>query len=157
VPQDSSQSDVNPSPTTDESAGSAVEVDLSPLTPGQAVTVEWQGLPVFIRNRTPDEIARAVQDDGATMPDPEKDETRHLDGKAQWLVLLGVCTHRGCLPIGQNDGEKKGDYGGWFCPCHASHYDTSGRIRKGPAQKNLEVPDYRFAGDTRIIVGEKPR
>jgi len=158
VPQDthSSQTDVNLSPATDGPAGSTIEVDLSPLMPGQAITLEWQGLPVFIRNRTLDEIARAAKDDRAAMPDPQKDETRHQDGKAQWLVVMGVCTHRGCTPLGQNSGDKKGDYGGWFCPCHGSHYDTSGRIRKGPAPKNLEVPDYRFTTDTRIIVGEKP-
>jgi ubiquinol-cytochrome c reductase iron-sulfur subunit len=112
---------------------------------------------VFIRNRTKDDIAKAVKDDKASMPDPQPDEARHQDGKAQWLILVGVCTHLGCIPLGQNATDKKGEFGGWFCPCHGSHYDTSGRIRKGPAPKNLVVPDYRFATDTRIVIGEKAK
>jgi ubiquinol-cytochrome c reductase iron-sulfur subunit len=145
------------SPAADTLAASTTEVDLAPVKTGQAVTVKWRGSPVFIRNRTPDEITRAVKDDDASMPDKQKDEVRHQEGKAQWLVLVGVCTHLGCIPLGQNAGDKRGDFGGWFCPCHGSHYDTSGRIRKGPAPKNLAVPDYRFATDTRIVIGEKPR
>ena len=145
------------SPAADTLAASTTEVDLASVKAGQAVTVKWRGSPVFIRNRTPDEISRAVKDDTASMPDPQKDELRHQEGKAQWLVLVGVCTHLGCIPLGQNAGDKRGDYGGWFCPCHGSHYDTAGRIRKGPAPKNLIVPDYRFATDTRIVIGEKPR
>ena len=145
------------SPAADTKAASTTEIDLGGIKEGQAVTVKWRGSPVFIRYRTKDEIARAVKDDKASMPDPQPDEMRHQEGKAQWLILVGVCTHLGCIPLGQNTGDKRGDYGGWFCPCHGSHYDTAGRIRKGPAPKNLVVPDYRFATDTRIVVGEKPK
>ena len=144
-------------PSADVLALSSVEVDLSALEVGQAVTVKWRGSPVFIRYRTKDEIARAVKDDKASMPDPQPDAARHQDGKPQWLVMLGVCTHLGCIPLGQRSSDKKGDFGGRFCPCHGSHYDTAGRIRKGPAPKNLPVPDYRFVTDTRIVVGEKPK
>ena len=144
-------------PAADTKAASTTEVDLAPVKPGQAITVKWRGSPLFIRSRTPEEIAKAVKDDKASMPDPQPDEARHQDGKAQWLILVGVCTHLGCIPLGQGANDKKGEFGGWFCPCHGSHYDISGRIRKGPAPKNLPVPDYRFATDTRIVIGEKPK
>jgi ubiquinol-cytochrome c reductase iron-sulfur subunit len=145
------------SPAADTKAASTTEVDLSGVKPGQRVTVKWRGSPVFVDYRTPEAIARAVKDDKASMPDPQPDEMRHQEGKAQWLILVGVCTHLGCIPRGQLSTDSKGDYGGWFCPCHGSHYDTSGRIRRGPAPKNLVVPDYRFATDTRIVIGEKPK
>ena len=145
------------SPAADTKAASSTEVDLSPIKEGQAVTVKWRGSPVFIRYRTKEEIARAVKDDKAAMPDPQPDEARHQDGKPQWLILVGVCTHLGCIPLGQHTGDKRGEYGGWFCPCHGSHYDTAGRIRKGPAPRNLPVPDYRFVTDTQVVIGEKPR
>jgi ubiquinol-cytochrome c reductase iron-sulfur subunit len=145
------------SPAADTLAAATTEVDLAPIKPGQRVTVKWRGSPVFIDNRTPETIARAAKDDEAKMPDPQPDAARHQEGKAQWLIMVGVCTHLGCIPLGQNSGDSRGDFGGWFCPCHGSHYDVSGRIRKGPAPKNLPVPDYRFVSDTRIVIGEKPR
>lgn len=135
-------------PSADVLALSSIEVDLSTIQPGQTIKVKWRGKPVFIRNRTPEEIeaARAVAE--SELPDPEKDQARVKDGKDQWLVMIGVCTHLGCIPLG-----NQGEYGGWFCPCHGSHYDTSGRIRKGPAPKNLEVPQYAFITDTKIKIG----
>jgi ubiquinol-cytochrome c reductase iron-sulfur subunit len=143
------------SPAADTKAVSTTEVDLAPVKEGQAITVKWRGSPVFIRHRTKDEIARAVKDDKASMPDPQPDEARAQ--KPQWLILVGVCTHLGCIPLGQNANDKRGAFGGWFCPCHGSHYDTSGRIRRGPAPKNLPVPDYRFATDTQVVIGDKPK
>lgn len=135
-------------PAGDTLALSSIEFDLNKVAPGQQVVVKWRGKPLFVRNRTAAQIAAAVKDDGAGMPDPQADEARHKPGKAEWLVLVGTCTHLGCVPT-----VGGGDYGGWFCPCHGSHYDTSGRIRKGPAPKNLEVPEYAFLSDTQIKVG----
>jgi ubiquinol-cytochrome c reductase iron-sulfur subunit len=106
---------------------------------------------VFVRSRTAEEIAKAKEDDNAGLPDPQTDAKRVQ--KPEWLVLLGVCTHLGCVPLGQKPTDTRGDYGGWFCPCHGSHYDTSGRIRKGPAPKNLEVPPYAFTNDKTIKIG----
>ena len=111
----------------------------------------WRGKPVFIRHRTPDEIARANAIDGAELRDPQEDEARVQ--RPELLVVVGVCTHLGCVPLGQKTGDVKGDYDGWFCPCHGSHYDTSGRIRKGPAPTNLEVPPYNFLSDNVIRIG----
>jgi ubiquinol-cytochrome c reductase iron-sulfur subunit len=118
---------------------------------GQSVTVVWQGNPVFIRRRTGMEIEEAEAVDVDDLKDPEPDAERIE--KPEWLVVVGVCTHLGCVPKGQRPGEPKGAYGGWFCPCHGSHYDTSGRIRKGPAPKNLPVPPYVFLEDTLIKIG----
>jgi ubiquinol-cytochrome c reductase iron-sulfur subunit len=145
------------SPAADTLAASTTEVDLSPIQVGQRVTVKWRGSPVFIDYRTKDQIARCVKDDTASMKDPEKDEERHAPGKPQWLILVGVCTHLGCIPNGQNPGDDRGPYDGWFCPCHGSIYDGAGRIRSGPAPLNLAVPDYNFTSDTRVVIGEKPR
>ena len=111
----------------------------------------WRGKPVFIRRRTEGEIAEAKDVDLGTLIDKQEDTERVQ--KPEWLVVLGVCTHLGCVPVGQKPGQVKGDYDGWFCPCHGSHYDTSGRIRKGPAPKNLAVPPYEFVSDTRIKIG----
>ncbi len=134
---------------------STTEVDLSPVEVGQSITVKWRGKPVFIRRRTEAEIeaARAVK--LAALPDPEPDVDRVKKGSEQWLVLVGVCTHLGCIPKGQSLGDSKGDFGGWFCPCHGSHYDTSGRIRKGPAPNNLPVPPYAFTDEakSKIVIG----
>ena len=141
------------SPAADTKAASTTEVDIAPVKEGQSVTVKWRGSPVFIRHRTKDEIARAVKDDKASMPDPQPDAERHQDGKAQWLIMVGVCTHLGCVPLGAAEGENKGDFGGYFCPCHGSHYDTAGRIRRGPAPTNLEVPEYAFTSDTTVRIG----
>jgi ubiquinol-cytochrome c reductase iron-sulfur subunit len=135
-------------PAGDTLALASIEFDLSKVVEGQQVVVKWRGKPLFVRYRTPKEIAEAIKDDHADLRDPETDEARHKPGKAQYLILVGVCTHLGCVP---NFGL--GDYGGWLCPCHGSVYDTSGRIRKGPAPKNLAVPDYTFLSDTKIKVG----
>jgi ubiquinol-cytochrome c reductase iron-sulfur subunit len=142
-------------PAADTRAASTTDVDLGPVKPGQSITVRWQGKPVFIRHRTAEEIARAVKDDTASLPDRQADEARVQ--KPQWLIVVGKCTHLGCVPKGQTPGDVRGDYQGWYCPCHGSHYDISGRIRRGPAPKNLEVPPYRFQTDTQIVIGEKPK
>ncbi len=138
-------------PAADTLALSSTEVDLEPIEEGQSITVVWRGKPVFIRHRTADEIKTAVADDGAALPHAEKDADRVK--KPEWLVMVGVCTHLGCIPLGNKSGEAKGEFGGWFCPCHGSHYDTSGRIRKGPAPLNLPVPEYTFLSDTRVKIG----
>jgi ubiquinol-cytochrome c reductase iron-sulfur subunit len=135
-------------PSADTLALASIEFDLSKVEPGQQVVIKWRGKPVFVRNRTAKEIAEAVHDDHAALKDPELDSARHKPGKAQWLILVGTCTHLGCVPT-----FGSGDYGGWFCPCHGSVYDTSGRIRKGPAPKNLLVPDYAFLSDTKVKIG----
>ena len=147
----------------------SIEVDLAPIAEGQAVTVKWRGNPVFIRHRTPKEIEAAKAVSLAELPDrnarnanvkdgePATDENRVVGGKEKFLVMMGVCTHLGCVPIG-NDGEYaivegSAKTGGWFCPCHGSHYDTAGRIRKGPAPENLHVPAYAYLTDTKIRIG----
>jgi len=138
-------------PSADTLALSTTEVDLSPLAVGQAITVVWQGKPVFIRRRTKDEISKADDVDLSTLRDPQKDSDRVTN--PEWLVMVGICTHLGCIPLGQKSNDQKGEYGGWFCPCHGSAYDTSGRIRKGPAPKNMTVPPYEFLNDTTIRIG----
>ncbi len=138
-------------PAADVLALASIEVDLSPIEVGQSITVKWRGKPVFIRRRTKDEIAKARADDTADLKDPQLDEERTQ--KPEWLILVGVCTHLGCIPLGQKSGDDRGTFGGGFCPCHASHYDTSGRIRKGPAPENLPVPEYTFLDDGRIRIG----
>ncbi len=142
-----------------------VEFDLGPVKEGQAVTIMWRGKPVFIRHRTAAEIQMAKDtplDDlkdpmarNLALPDdtPATDANRTKEKEEPWLVLLGVCTHLGCVPKGQSIGDAKGDFGGWFCPCHGSHYDTAGRIRKGPAPENLPVPPYEFLSETKIRIG----
>ena len=124
----------------------STEVDISSLEPGKSITVLWRGKPVFIKRRTKDEIEEARNVDIKDLPHPEKDEDRAKD--PEWLVMLGICTHLGCVPLGD-----KGEYNGWFCPCHGSHYDTSGRIRKGPAPTNLEIPKYEFVNSNTIKIG----
>ncbi len=138
-------------PAADVLALASTEVNLAPIAVGQAITVTWRGKPVFVRHRTAEEIAKAKEDDKAELRDPQPDARRVQ--KAEWLVLIGVCTHLGCVPLGQKPTDAKGDYGGWFCPCHGSHYDTSGRIRRGPAPLNLAVPTYAFTNDTTIRIG----
>jgi ubiquinol-cytochrome c reductase iron-sulfur subunit len=138
-------------PAADTVAMSTTEVNLAPIEPGQAITVMWQGKPVFIRRRTPEEIKEADDVDVATLRDPQTDAERIK--KPEWLILVGICTHLGCVPQGQKSTDVRGEFGGWFCPCHGSHYDTSGRIRKGPAPKNLAVPKYEFLGETNVRIG----
>jgi ubiquinol-cytochrome c reductase iron-sulfur subunit len=138
-------------PSRDVLALASTEVDLSPIQAGQAVTVVWRGKPVFVRHRTAEEIQQARQTPLSELKDPAPDQTRVQ--KDQWLVVLGVCTHLGCVPLGQKTTDARGNYGGWFCPCHGSHYDTAGRIRLGPAPTNLAVPEYTFTSDTQIRIG----
>ena len=139
------------SPAEDTLALGTTEVDVSSIEEGQSVTVKWRGKPVFIRKRTKDEIDEAKTVNLEDLKDPEEDINRVK--KDEWLVLVGVCTHLGCVPLGQKLTDSKGDYNGWYCPCHGSHYDTSGRIRKGPAPENLAVPPYSFLNDTTIKIG----
>lgn len=138
-------------PAADTLAMSTTEVDLTPIQEGQAITVKWRGKPVFVRHRTAKEIEDARAVNVAELRDKEEDSARVK--KDQWLVMVGVCTHLGCVPLGQKDTDPKGDFGGWFCPCHGSHYDTSGRIRKGPAPKNLAIPAYSFVSNTKVKIG----
>jgi len=138
-------------PTADVLALSSTELDISPIEVGQSITAVWRSKPTFIRHRTAEEIAQAKKDDSADLVDDETDADRVQ--KAEWLIMLGICTHLGCVPLGQKSTEPKGEFGGWFCPCHGSHYDTSGRIRKGPAPRNLEIPPYKFLDDTKIRIG----
>ena len=133
-------------PDASVKALSSTEVNVSEVQLGQSITVLWRGKPVFIKRRTEEEIAKARQVDLKELKDPEKDEDRAKN--PEWLVMVGICTHLGCVPLG-----NKGDYDGWFCPCHGSHYDTSGRIRKGPAPTNLEVPKYEFVDSNTIKIG----
>ena len=154
---------MNPDASTQ--AAASLEVDLSPIKEGQAITVLWRGKPVFVRSRTKEEITKAVDvklselvDPSARNDDlPEKapatDPNRTKKGHENWIVLVGICTHLGCIPKGQSLNDSRGDYGGWFCPCHGSHYDTAGRIRRGPAPRNLEVPTYEFVSDSKIKIG----
>jgi ubiquinol-cytochrome c reductase iron-sulfur subunit len=138
-------------PAKDVLALSTTDVDLSPITEGQRVTVKWRGKPVFIDHRTKDQIDAARKVEMSELVDPQTDEDRVQ--KAEWLIMVGVCTHLGCVPLGQKETDPRGEYGGWFCPCHGSQYDTSGRIRQGPAPKNLVVPTYQFTNDTSVSIG----
>ncbi|MEM9494744.1 MAG: ubiquinol-cytochrome c reductase iron-sulfur subunit [Pseudomonadota bacterium] len=142
---------------------STKEVDLSAVEVGQAIKVIWQGKPVFLRRRTPEEIAEAEATPMAELKDPLArndnlpandsaiDANRRIN--AEWMILIGVCTHLGCIPLGTAEGENRGEYNGWFCPCHGSHYDIAGRIRKGPAPDNLPIPPYEFLSDTVVKIG----
>ena len=140
-------------PSADVRALSSIEVDLKAIQPGQAIKAVFLKQPLFVRHLTPAEIAAANAVPTSTLRDPQTLAERTQPGKAQWLVTMGVCTHLGCVPLGAAEGESKGEYGGYFCPCHGSHYDTAARTRKGPAPKNLEVPPYKFTSDTTITVG----
>jgi ubiquinol-cytochrome c reductase iron-sulfur subunit len=143
----------------------SIELDLAPIQEGQAVTVMWRGKPIFVRHRTAEEIKSAKETPlselkdpiarvmGGSDAEPASDDQRTKPGKEQWLVMVGICTHLGCIPKGQRTGDERGPYGGWFCPCHGSAYDTSGRIRLGPAPRNLDIPPYAFETDTKIKIG----
>jgi len=133
-------------PDASVKALATTEVDISNISLGKTITVLWRGKPVFIRRRTQEEISKAQNVNLSELIDPQKDEDRVK--KSEWLIMTGVCTHLGCVPLGE-----KGDFGGWFCPCHGSHYDTSGRIRKGPAPTNLEIPKYEFVDNNTIKIG----
>ena len=138
---------MNPDAST-IAAGAPIEVDLGPIAAGQIIKVFWRSKPIFISHRTKKEIDEARNDNVSSLPDPEADQKRVKEGHDQWLVVIGICTHLGCIPL-----AHQGEYDGWFCPCHGSQYDTSGRIRKGPAPKNLVVPDYTYLSPTRVKVG----
>lgn len=144
-------SQMNPDAST-VAAGAPVEVDLAPIGEGKAITLKWRGKPIFVRHRTAQEIAEARKDDNAALPDRQADSARvrAFDGKPQeqWIVVYGNCTHLGCVPIGFS-----GEYNGWYCPCHGSHYDNSGRIRRGPAPRNLDIPEFAFLSASKIRIG----
>jgi ubiquinol-cytochrome c reductase iron-sulfur subunit len=140
-------------PSADVLAQSTTEIDLSKILPGQAIKTSFRKQPLFVRNLTPKEISEADAVDISTLRDPQTLEQRTKAGKKNWLITLGVCTHLGCVPLGAGEGENRGPFGGYFCPCHGSAYDTAARIRKGPAPSNLHVPDYAFNSDTVVTVG----
>lgn len=139
-------------PARDVLAASTIEINLKPVAESQAITVLWRGKPLFIRRRTEKEIQMARSVPLKDLLDPQTDQDR-FKTHPQWLVVVGVCTHLGCVPLGQKSTDNKGEYGGWLCPCHGSEYDISGRVRRGPAPRNLEVPPYTFLNDTTIRVG----
>jgi ubiquinol-cytochrome c reductase iron-sulfur subunit len=140
-------------PSADVLAESSTEIDISAIQPGQAIKAIFRKQPLFVRNLTPAEIAAADKVDVGSLRDPQTLEERTKEGKKNWLITMGVCTHLGCVPLGAGEGEDRGPFGGYFCPCHGSAYDTAARIRKGPAPKNLEVPAYEFTSDTVVKVG----
>jgi ubiquinol-cytochrome c reductase iron-sulfur subunit len=140
-------------PSADVLALASTEVDLSKIAPGQAIKTSWRKQPVFIRNLTPAEIDAANKVPLSDLRDPQTLAERTKPGKTNWLITLGVCTHLGCVPLGVGEGENRGPYGGYFCPCHGSAYDTAARIRTGPAPLNLQVPDYEFTSDTVVQIG----
>jgi ubiquinol-cytochrome c reductase iron-sulfur subunit len=140
-------------PSADVLAESSTEIDISAIKAGQAIKAVFRKQPVFVRNLTPKEIAEAEAVPIATLRDPETLEQRTKEGHLNWLITMGVCTHLGCVPLGTGEGEPKGEFGGYFCPCHGSQYDTAARIRKGPAPKNLLVPDYAFTSPTTVKIG----
>ncbi len=141
------------SASADVLALASIEVDVAAIEPGQAIKTSWRKQPIFIRNLTPQEIAEANKVDVGGLRDAQTLAERTKPGKENWLITLGVCTHLGCVPLGAAAGEVKGEYGGYFCPCHGSHYDTAGRIRKGPAPLNLAVPEFSFLSDTLVKIG----
>lgn len=141
------------SPSADVLAESSTEIDISAIKPGQAIKAVFRKQPVFVRNLTPKEIAEANAVAVSSLRDPQTLAERTKEGHENWLITMGVCTHLGCVPLGAGEGEVKGEFGGYFCPCHGSSYDTAARIRKGPAPKNLEVPEYAFTSDTVVKIG----
>ena len=138
-------------PAEDTLAAGSTEVDISDIEEGQSITIKWRGKPVFIKKRTKEEINAAKTVQASDLKDPQDDDDRVK--KDEWLILVGVCTHLGCVPLGQKVSDMKGEYDGWYCPCHGSHYDTSGRIRKGPAPTKMEVPKYEFVNSNTIKIG----
>ena len=141
------------SASADVLAMASIEVDLSAIETGQAIKTSWRKQPVFIRNLTKEEIASAGKVDVKSLRDPQSLAERTKPGKENWMITMGVCTHLGCVPLGAAAGEVRGEFGGYFCPCHGSHYDTAARIRKGPAPTNLQVPEYSFLTDTTVKIG----
>jgi ubiquinol-cytochrome c reductase iron-sulfur subunit len=145
---------VNPmKPSADVLALASIEVDISKIASGQAIKTSWRKQPVFVRNLTPKEIAEANAVDVNSLRDPQTLAERTKPGKQNWLITMGICTHLGCIPLGTGEGENRGPFGGYFCPCHGSAYDTAARIRTGPAPLNLQVPEYAFTSDTVVTIG----
>ncbi len=140
-------------PSGDVLALSSTEVDLTPIPEGSGITVLWRGKPIFVRYRTPKEISEAQDVKLAELIEPQADVDRVKTGHDQWIVLIGICTHLGCIPLGNKPTDPRGNWGGWLCPCHGSQYDTSGRVRHGPAPLNLYIPPYAFLNDKRIKIG----
>jgi ubiquinol-cytochrome c reductase iron-sulfur subunit len=140
-------------PSADVLALAQIDVDISHIESGQAIKTIWRKQPIFLRNLTAAEQAAANAVDTASLRDPQTLDERTKEGHRNWLITLGVCTHLGCVPLGAAEGEPRGDFGGYFCPCHGSHYDTAARIRKGPAPRNLEVPEYAFLSPTSVRIG----
>ena len=145
-------SQMNPDAST-IAAGAPIEVDLAPIAEGQDIKVFWRGKPIYISHRTKKQIEEAQKVNVASLPDPQPDSARVKEGHDQWLVVIGICTHLGCIPLGNKPSDMRGEWGGYFCPCHGSQYDTDARIRKGPAPKNLFVPEYKFTSATTVTVG----
>lgn len=146
---------VQMSPSQDVLAMATTEIDISKVEVGQRIKALWRKQPVFVAHLTPKEIAEANAVPVSSLRDPQSLSERTKPGKENWLIVVGVCTHLGCIPLGTGEGENKGPYGGWFCPCHGSQYDTAARIRQGPAPRNLAVPDYQFTSPTTVTVGAK--
>jgi ubiquinol-cytochrome c reductase iron-sulfur subunit len=146
---------VQMSPSQDVLAMATTEIDISKVEVGQRIKALWRKQPVFVAHLTPKEIAEANAVPVSSLRDPQSLSERTKPGKENWLIVVGVCTHLGCIPLGTGEGENKGPYGGWFCPCHGSQYDTAARIRQGPAPRNLAVPDYQFTAPTTVTVGAK--
>lgn len=141
------------SPSQDVLALSSTEVDLTPIPEGSGITVLWRGKPIFVRYRTPKEIKEAEDVPMSQLIEPQPDSQRVKPGHAQWIVVIGICTHLGCVPLGNKPTDPRGEWGGWFCPCHGSQYDTSGRVRHGPAPLNLYLPPYAFETNSKIKIG----
>lgn len=146
---------VQMSPSADVLAQATTEIDISKVQVGQRIKALWRKQPVFVAHLTPKEIADAEAVPVSSLRDPQSLQERTQPGHLNWLIVVGVCTHLGCIPLGTGEGENKGPYGGWFCPCHGSQYDTAARIRQGPAPRNLAVPDYQFTSPTTVLVGAK--
>jgi ubiquinol-cytochrome c reductase iron-sulfur subunit len=140
-------------PSKDVLALSSVEVDLTPIAAGQGITVLWRGKPIFVRHRTEEEVKTSENTPLSALIEPVRDDQRVKPGHAPWVVVVGICTHLGCVPLGNKPTDPRGDFGGWFCPCHGSQYDTAGRVRHGPAPANLALPTYAFESDTKIKIG----
>jgi ubiquinol-cytochrome c reductase iron-sulfur subunit len=140
-------------PSGDVLALSSVDIDISPIPAGQGVTFQWRGKPVFVRHRTPEEIKAAQAVPLSALIDPVPDSARVKAGHEPWVVMIGICTHLGCIPLGNKSTDPRGDFGGYFCPCHGSQYDVDGRVRHGPAPANLPLPPYAFISDTKVRIG----
>ena len=140
-------------PAQDVLALSSVEVNIAPVEAGSGITVVWRGKPIFVRHRTPDEVKADAAVPVAQLIDPATDASRYKPGNAEWVIMIGICTHLGCIPLGNKPTDPRGDYGGYLCPCHGSQYDAAGRVRHGPAPLNLALPPYDFMNPTRIKIG----